>query len=104
MPVGFFRWWFLAPLEGTLLDATSDRWFLLRSGAAIVEIDRAGVVRASRFEHGRTERIEATALAPHEGDRARYLEESTGLEVKVTIEGVRTEGIDAEAFADPEGT
>ena len=111
MPIGFFRWWFLAPLEGQLLAAdvapVAD-WFLLKSSGAIVDVrarddDGALEIDAIRSEHAREERIAwSGGLAPRAGDHGVYVE-SSGLRVTVRVESVADEAPPEESFIDPDG-
>ena len=112
LPVGFFRWWFLAPLEGRLLTASqagASRTFVLREGGGtitVAESRAAGRVRfvARRREAAELEGIEwsGRGLTPHAGDRARYVQDATGLEVEVLVEAVSPDEPDAAAFLDPD--
>ncbi len=115
LPVGFLRWWFVAPLAGTLVAAeatpTGDAW-LLHDGAAAVELrsapcgsDNLGhLLDATRREQGRKERVSEcrTSAAPAPGDHASYVDESSGLKVDIAIESVATSPPEADAFRDPE--
>jgi hypothetical protein len=118
LPVGFFRWWFFTPFEGTLFAASvrpDGVLWLLRRGDAVVEL-RAGPcgasgrrLEASRRSHGRTERVEECRpdaagqggqSAP--GDVVRYADDSTGLRVDIQVESVSAAPADGEAFGDPD--
>jgi hypothetical protein len=112
LPIGFFRWWMLHPFDGRLLSAwlkKGDPIYLLRSGEDTVLLrDHAARdahhVLAMRREAGETEQLEwlGRAPTPHAGDRARYVNESTGLEVEVLIESVGEAEPDPAAFFDPD--
>jgi hypothetical protein len=111
MPIGFFRWWFLAPLDGQLLiadvGATEER-FVLRSGGAVVDlgahIGRAGLaLEALRHAPANEERIAwSGTFAPRAGDHGVYVE-SSGLRVTVRVESVANEAPPRESFLDPDG-
>jgi len=116
LPIGFFRWWMLHPLDGRLLTAwvqKGDPIYLLRHGEDTVLLRdhwaRAGHhVVALRREGAASEELEwyGRAPMPHAGDRARYVDGVSGLEVEVLIEEVSEAEQDAGAFLDPdvEGT
>lgn len=109
LPVGFLRWWFLAPLTGTLFAATDDTW-LLREGQAVVEvrtvpcdheqglmaIRRAGV-RAEQVLECRRDRAGASV-----GDFAEYDDRVSGLHVRIDVESVASVPPDEQAFRDPD--
>jgi hypothetical protein len=113
LPVGFLRWWFLAPLAGTLVGAevtsSGSRW-LLREGQGVVEL-RSGccpgghLLSAVRRVAGRAERVEECRLGagPGPGDWARYVDESSGLRVDTELESVSASAPDGDAFRDPDG-
>jgi hypothetical protein len=115
LPVGFLRWWFIAPLAGALVAAKAvppgDAW-LLRDGDAEVTL-RSGpcggdhlrhLLDATRRERGRKERVFecriSDALSP--GDRAAYVDQSSGLAVGMEIESVASTPPEADAFRDPD--
>jgi hypothetical protein len=115
LPIGFFRWWMLHPLDGRLLAAwTRDDGsiFLLRRGDETVILREGRLARshrehliAARREEGRVERLEwfgRSPVAPHAGDKARYVDAATGLEVEVLVEGVGEHEPDPAAFLDPD--
>jgi hypothetical protein len=112
LPVGFLRWWFFRPLEGTLFaargsegDGAREDVFLLRDrdGAAI-ELRAGRCLRASRRRNARTERVdECMARAvPSPGDRVRYEDESSGLTVDLQLESLAAAPPDEDAFRDPD--
>jgi hypothetical protein len=112
LPIGFFRWWMLHPLDGRLLAAwlkKGDPIYLLRRGDDTVllrdhrEADGHHVV-AMRRERGAIEEVEwvGRAPTPHAGDKARYVHGPSGLEVEVLVEAVSEEEPDAAAFLDPD--
>jgi hypothetical protein len=112
LPVGFFRWWFLDPFDGRLLVAWEKggkRTFLLRKGDGTIRLEESKEgkrehVTATRREGASTEAIEWTgrALLPHAGDRAKYVQDATGLRVEIVIESVSSDEPDPAAFSDPE--
>jgi hypothetical protein len=112
LPIGFFRWWMLHPLDGRLLSAwmtQGDSIYLLRDGAGTVLMrDHVGSaerhVLAMRREAGTSAELEwiGRALTPHEGDRARYVDLASGLEVEILVNGIGDDAPDPEAFDDPD--
>jgi hypothetical protein len=114
LPVGFLRWWFLSPLEGTLVAASgpppAESLWLLRAPGAVVEL-RAGPCAqgerlvATRRVGSRAERVEECRApgGPRPGDTADYRDVSTGLHVQVLVESVSEAGPEAAAFDDPDG-
>jgi hypothetical protein len=115
LPVGFFRWWMLHPLDGRLLAAwarDSGPLYLLRHGDETVLLREAKVphstrhrVMAARREEGDVERLEwvgRTPTTPTAGDKARYVDGSSGLEVEVLVEGMGEHEPDPAAFLDPD--
>jgi hypothetical protein len=112
LPVGLFRWWFLAPLDGRLLTARLEAGgptFVLREGGGTITV-RARHERghehlvAQRREAGALEALEwiGRGFSPHPGDRARYVQDATGLEVEVMVEAVSPDEPDPAAFLDPD--
>ena len=114
LPVGFLRWWMLHPLDGRLLAAWSrdgGPLYLLRQGDETVLLREARVhsgrqrVMAARREDGSVERLDwigRSPTTPHAGDKARYVDGSSGLEVEVLIEGLGEHEPDPAAFLDPD--
>jgi hypothetical protein len=127
LPVGFLRWWLLHPLEGRLLAAWNREGgplYLLRHGDDTVLLREARAnagrerVMAARREgphaggaagwsttDNDVERLDwlgRSPTTPHAGDKARYIDGSSGLEVEVLVEGLGDEEPDPEAFADPD--
>lgn len=112
LPIGFFRWWFLQPLEGRLLTASTaggGRTFVLRAGEGTITLKESRErgkerVVARRREDGEQEGLEwlGRGLTPHAGDRAKYVQDATGLEVEVLVEAVSPEEPDPAAFLDPD--
>jgi hypothetical protein len=128
LPVGFFRWWLLHPLDGRLLAAwprEGGPMYLLRRDGDTVLLREARVARgpsdgaeggpfcafprrhvvAMRRGEGALDEIEwlgATPAMPHPGDKARYLDVASGLEIEVLVEAIGAEPPDPGAFADPD--
>jgi hypothetical protein len=114
LPVGFFRWWLLHPLDGRLLAGWSREegpLYLLRNGDDTVLLReahrRSGRERvvAVRRDDGSVERLDWVGLSPttpHAGDKARYVDGATGLEVEVLVEGLGDQAPDPTAFLDPD--
>lgn len=117
LPVGFLRWWFVAPLSGALLAATttaSGPAWLLRDGLATMELrsstcgpDHTGHrIEATRRQPGRKERVvECQASStPTPGDRVGYVDLTNGLQVDVVIESIASAPPGGDAFRDPGDT
>ena len=108
LPIGFFRWWFLAPLGGDLVMARSspsEAAFLLRDGPATVTMRTDGEhFVAIRREGGRLEGLEWSGhgLTPRAGARGRYVDGEWGMRVHVMIEEVLPDEPDPAAFLDPD--
>ncbi len=123
-PIGFFRWWFLDPLEGRLLtgrawpareasrqgDASEATVFVLRDGAATVTLRterEGGETRlwATRREGSAVDVLSwsGRSLSPAAGDRASYEQPRTGLRVEVGVELLSADPPEAQAFLDPDG-
>jgi hypothetical protein len=118
MPIGFFRWWFLAPLDGELRAAQIEPdsiQYVLRAEPAAIELrltrEPARVASAPfvhlfgvRTEAGVVEEIDwrGQSLAPRAGDRASYVARASGLRVDVVVESVGASPPDAHAFDDPD--
>lgn len=109
LPIGFFRWWFLAPYEGRLRTIVG-RDFVLDDGSGIVSIDDrtedgARLVVARR-RHGTVIELlgfRGRADGKHgAGDRASYRNLTTGLTVEVTVDEVGESAPDPDAFVDPD--
>jgi hypothetical protein len=115
LPVAFFRWWFLAPLEGRLLTSVATplgNRFIVRNETATVDLlDRQSqgghVLSASRREPGREGEehlgFEGAGFVPSAGDRAVYDDATSGVHVEVLVESL-SDAPDPLAFADPDGT
>jgi hypothetical protein len=112
LPIGFLRWWFFTPLEGTLfaaeLEGGSPAW-LMRDGAAVVELrsevcERGPRLLATRRSGGRAEAVDEcrAGVEPSIGDHVRYDDVTSGLGVELVVESVSAEPPVAEAFVDPD--
>lgn len=111
LPIGFFRWWFLAPYEGRLRTIVG-RDFVLDDGAGVVSIDDrtedgARLVVARR-RHGSVIELlgfRGRADGKHgAGDRASYRNVTSGLTVEVTVDEIGEAPPDPDAFVDPDAT
>ncbi len=111
LPVGFLRWWFLAPVDGTLLTSVASEQglrLILRSDDSIIDlVEREGesgrTMVASRRAPGLSDRVEfhGASFTPSPGDRATYDEEPSGVHVEVVVEDA-ADTPDPEAFVDPD--
>jgi hypothetical protein len=123
LPVDFFRWWFLAPVDGRLLASYAGpslslsrvaecrgRWFILRRGASTVTLCD-GPEEGRAFEIFGTERTGAKderlsfrgeGLVPHAGDTARYEDVRSGVRAEVDVESRDADMPDPVAFLDPD--
>jgi hypothetical protein len=112
LPVGFLRWWFLAPLSGQLVAAADEvePVWLLRTEGAVVELrattcgSRQGLL-AIRHAGEHAERVLECRAHDEEasvGDTAEYDDLTSGLHVHVDVESVSASPPDAEAFRDPD--
>lgn len=115
LPVGFLRWWFLARFSGGLFAARvrpEERLWLVRDGTAVVELRLGRCARGVRIAAARrttgvpreSESVEEcrAGAVPTAGDRVRYTDESSGLEVSFGVEGLASEPPDPAAFRDPD--
>jgi hypothetical protein len=108
LPIGFFRWWFLAPFDGRLLTVDGGR-VVMRSGDSTVRLGVAATashrahVYAARRTSGREETLEWVGVLAHpaRGDRARYVD-AAGLAAEVLVESVTFDFEDMAAFLDPD--
>jgi hypothetical protein len=100
-PVGFFRSWFVAPLSGRLLALDRDGGLVLRDPFGGTQHVRAASASEGRIRRRSGTSTESFVFGPH---HARYVDESTGLSVEVTMGDVQPEPPDPEAFADPEAS
>jgi hypothetical protein len=111
LPVGFLRWVFFRPLEGTLFAGSLESGgilFMLRDDDAVLEVhlrpcERGHLVTTTRRSHGRSERLEECRASdePRPGDWVRYENQMNGLQVALTIESVAEAPPDGSAFRDP---
>jgi hypothetical protein len=112
LPVGFLRWLFFTPLQGTLFAGTQEQdglSFLLRDGDAVLEVrlrscDRGQLSIITRRSRGRVERLEECRApsSPQPGDWVTYRDDSNGLRCDLAIESVASESPDDIAFRDPD--
>jgi hypothetical protein len=120
LPVAFFRWWFLAPLDGRLLDAHlkagSAELYVRETDGATVWMREAALPRAAPAKPGmiairrapgdvdRSLEWSGSTLFPHPGDVARYREEhpTFGIDVSVRIDALGQAAPDPAAFDDPD--
>jgi hypothetical protein len=113
LPIGFLRWWFFTPLEGTLFaggETHSGTEWLLRDGDAVSDLlagrcSAGSLLRVERRVRGRQEVVnECKSLSvPREGDWVKYTDDATGLRVDLVVESVSGEQPRPEAFSDPDG-
>ncbi|HEV3193204.1 MAG TPA: hypothetical protein VGY54_22000, partial [Polyangiaceae bacterium] len=112
LPIGFWRWWFLTPFEGTLFAAATmpdSSLLLLRAGDATVELavgtcSAGRRLAAARRVRGRTERVDAcrAGTLPGSGDSVHYVDEASGLEVDVVVESASERSAPPAALRDPD--
>jgi hypothetical protein len=111
LPVGFLRWWFFTPLEGSLFAARREASptgpedvLLLRNGAAVIELRPGPCLRARRRLPPRTERVEECGggASPQPGDRVRYDDDTSGLTVDIVVESRAVAPPTEDAFVDPD--
>jgi hypothetical protein len=111
-PVGFFRWWFLAPMQGELFTAdvlaNGDDFLLLDDHASVrVKVSRTSdglSIAARRVTSQQCDEVAWTghSLSPSAGDRASYVDPASGLRVEVRVEAVEPDPPSPEAFVDPD--
>jgi hypothetical protein len=107
LPVAFLRWWFCAPLQGTLFAGSrlpgGTTLFVLRDGDAVVEL-REGPrgLEASRRDHGKTQTVRQSTRSwlPAPGDAVHY--EAGDVTVDLAVESLAEGQPAAEAFMDPD--
>jgi hypothetical protein len=119
LPVDFFRWWFLAPLEGRLLASLhgtelapcAGLWFILRREEATVALCDAASGKGLRLaamerSGGTLERLvfDGESFTPHAGDRAAYEDARSGVRAEVVVESLDDTQPDPLAFQDPDVT
>jgi hypothetical protein len=113
LPIGFFRFWFLAPLRGDLLNVQAIQGggarLVVKDGAAVVDLRDVHEppllhLTAMRHERDETELLEwrGRSLSPTAGDRASYAQPEAGLRIDVVVEAVGADPPDPEAFVDPD--
>ena len=117
LPVAFFRWWFLAPLDGRLLDAHvaaigAELFVREPDGATVWLRDPAhpsgkpGLLALRRAPGDADRALEwsGSTLFPHPGDVAHYREEhpTFGIDVRVRIDALGKGAPDPAAFDDPD--
>lgn len=123
LPVAFFRWWFLAPVDGRLLASFSGpdvslphfaacpgRWFVLRRGASTVTLcdvpKTGGAVEMFATERNGEEderlSFRGRSLLPQAGDTARYEDGRSGVRAYVEVESLDRDPPDPSAFLDPD--
>jgi hypothetical protein len=103
-PLDFFRWWFLAPLDGRVLYARTERdhdVYVLRNDDATVVLRWGRSLAAQRRIGTRSESVvvDAPDFIPRVAGRAVY---EGFLRVEVLVERVHEEEPDPEAFEDPD--
>ncbi len=108
LPIGFFRWWFLAPYDGRLRTIVGSD-LVLDDGSGVVTLSEQldGALRSvsARRRRGATTELlgfhGAKDGRPAKGDRATYRNVATGLTVEVTVDEVGEAPPDPAAFEDP---
>ncbi|MEO8800840.1 MAG: hypothetical protein ABI551_23315 [Polyangiaceae bacterium] len=123
-PIGFFRWWFLEPLDGKLLTAfdlplspeersyaTALHYLVIRKdestiGLKIADTPRGRVYFATRRTPGKRMvdhlRWASHAFSPGPGSGASYIQSVTGIRVDIEIESISPDEPDPAAFLDPD--
>jgi len=113
LPIGFARWWLLAPVEGELIFAQSSGvggkgkklWFRT-SANGVVTIDAPGefLVATRRAPDGRRDSViwPSASPSPSAPLEASYHDLTLGLTVDVAIEAVMPDEPDPAAFVDPD--
>jgi hypothetical protein len=112
LPIGFLRWLFFTPLQGTLFGGAREPdgvLFVLRDGEAVLEVrlrscDRGRLAITTRRSEGHSERLDECRASntPQPGDWVRYHDENSGLDVQLAIESVADGPPDDVAFRDPD--
>ena len=112
LPVAFLRWWFLTPLDGRLFAASEqpDEVWLLRAGAAVIELRTAGCapgegllgIRRAGLRAERVLECRASPAGISVGDAAEYDDLVSGLHVRIDVESVAQAPPDELAFRDPD--
>ncbi len=108
LPVGFLRWWFCTPLDGTLFAAARTdngaTLFALRDGNATVELrDAPRLLVASRRVGEKTQiiRQQREGPLPRAGDAVHY-ESGGGVTVDLVLESLAESPPSPAAFVDPD--
>jgi hypothetical protein len=112
LPVGFFRWWFLTPLDGDVIRArgtAGEGSVILRRGDVVADVRyRRGHemlgLGVERRASGDVERLEwlCASLEARAGDRGTYVQPSSGLRVAIEVEAIAPEPPAPESFVDPD--
>jgi hypothetical protein len=102
LPIGFFRSWFVDPLGGRPLALGPGGELIVRdiAGGTLRITEEAYGAHVDR-RHGASGETFTYAKRP-EGDRARYVDHATGLEVDVTLDPIQASPPDPDAFVDPD--
>jgi hypothetical protein len=110
LPIGFLRWWFLAPMSGRLLsfapeDAAGWWRFVLRDGEAIIDIRGQGDIDQPRALHVRR-RVHREVQEIRTDGKAcgsvHYLQRPSGIVLEVHCEARVAASPPPRAFSDPE--
>ncbi|HEX7667224.1 MAG TPA: hypothetical protein VF407_21985 [Polyangiaceae bacterium] len=123
-PIGFFRWWFLEPLDGKLLTAfdlplseedrkyaTALHYLVLRKdestvGLKIADTPRGRLYFATRRTVGQRSvdhlHWASHAFSPEPGLGASYTQTGTGIRVDIEVESISPDEPDPAAFLDPD--
>jgi len=102
LPIGFFRSWFVDPLAGRLLSLGLGDELVVRdpSGGTLHITHEDSTTHVTR-RHGT--QTESFAYAARDaGGRATYRDETTRLEVAVSLDALQANAPDPEAFVDPD--
>lgn len=113
VPVGFLRWWMLAPLEGNLLTLASPEaegappTMILGDGHATYRVasdPKTGSLVVVRRARGMNDAVKwfAKNLKPASGQHGQYLDMQHHLTVDVFVEEVMPDPPDPAAFIDPD--
>lgn len=107
LPIGFFRWWFLARWSGQMLwgavRTDGAEWIVKNDDAVVVLSSAGGTTKAERRSERGVERLEWTSTAARDraGDHGVYVDDTSGLSVEIDVVSLSEERPDPEAFADP---
>ena len=113
VPVGFLRWWILAPLEGDLLTLDTPHWegappmMILGDGVATYGVTSEpdkGRITVIRRTMGHVDAVQwfARNLKPASGQHGQYTDMEHHITVDVFIEEVMPDAPDPAAFIDPD--